>query len=293
MRFAHIHAEKARFTVRELCETLDVSTSGYYAWAKRRPGRSNRIAYGVRQREAVREAFLRSRSRYGSPRVHAELKARGHRISRRRVEELMQHDGLVARPRRKFKATTDSKHADPIAPNLLKRDFSASRPDEVWVGDVTAIATLEGWFFLAVLIDLHSRRVVGWSASSTNDRHLALDALAKARQTRCPGRELIVHSDRGSPYASDDYRKALAAMGARQSMSRSGDCWDNAVAESFFSSAKTELAIRQPIASFRVAQVLLAEYIDCFYNRVRLHSTAGYMSPVAYELKSRAATLAA
>ena len=134
---------------------------------------------------------------------------------------------------------------------------------------------------------------MGWSTSSTNDRHLALDALAKASKTRCPGRGIIVHSDRGSPYASDDYRKALAAMGARPSMSRSGDCWDNAVAESFFSSVKTELAIRQPIASFRVAQTLLAEYIEHVYNWVRLHSTAGYMSPVAYELRSRATALAA
>jgi transposase InsO family protein len=155
----------------------------------------------------------------------------------------MRDQGLVARARRKFKATTDSKHEDPIAPNLLKRAFTATQPDQVWVGDVTAIATLEGWLFLAVLIDLHSRRVVGWSTSTSNDRHLALDALAKARQSRRPGTGIIVHSDRGSPYASDDYRKALAAMGARTSMSRSGDCWDNAVAESFFSSAKTELAI--------------------------------------------------
>lgn len=293
MRFAHIHAEKAGFTVRELCEALDVSTSGYYAWAKRDPSRSNRRASRVRQRDAVREAFVRSRQRYGSRRVHAELRARGHRISRRRVEELMRDQGLVARPRRRFKATTDSKHESPIAPNLLAREFSASRPDQVWVGDVTAIATLEGWLFLAVLIDLHSRRVVGWSTSSWNDRHLALDALAKARPSRRPGPGIIVHSDRGSPYASDDYRAALRAMGARQSMSRSGDCWDNAVAESFFSSAKTELAIRQPLASFRVAKALLAEYIERFYNLVRLHSTVGYMSPVAYELRSRATPLAA
>jgi transposase InsO family protein len=205
----------------------------------------------------------------------------------------MRDQGLVARPRRRFKATTDSTHADPIAPNLLKRDFTASCPDQVWVGDVTAIATLEGWLFLAVLIDLHSRRVVGWSTSVANDRHLALDALAKARQDRRPGPGIIVHSDRGSPYASDDYRKALAAMGARPSMSRSGDCWDNAVAESFFSSAKTELAIRRPLASFRVAEALLADYINHFYNPVRLHSTVGYMSPVAYELRSRATALAA
>jgi transposase InsO family protein len=205
----------------------------------------------------------------------------------------MRDQGLVARARRKFKATTDSKHEDPIAPNLLKRAFTATQPDQVWVGDVTAIATLEGWLFLAVLIDLHSRRVVGWSTSTSNDRHLALDALAKARQSRRPGTGIIVHSDRGSPYASDDYRKALAAMGARTSMIRSGDCWDNAVAESFFSSAKTELAIRRPLASFRVAEALLAEYIDDFYNPVRLHSTVGYMSPVAYELRSRATALAA
>ncbi len=293
MRFAQVHAEKAQFTVQALCDALDVSTSGYYAWAKRRPSRTNRRANRTRQVDAVRQAFHRSRGRYGSRRVHAELRARGHRISRRSVEELMRDQGLVARPRRRFKATTDSTHADPIAPNLLKRDFTASRPDQVWVGDVTAIATLEGWLFLAVLIDLHSRRVVGWSTSVANDRHLALDALAKARQDRRPGPGIIVHSDRGSPYASDDYRKALAAMGARPSMSRSGDCWDNAVAESFFSSAKTELAIRRPLASFRVAEALIADYINHFYNPVRLHSTVGYMSPVAYELRSRATALAA
>ena len=153
--------EKAQFTVQALCEAFDVSTSGYYAWAKRRPSRTNRRANRTRQVDAVRQAFHRSRGRYGRRRVHAELRARGHRISRRSVEALMRDQGLVARARRKFKATTDSKHEDPIAPNLLKRAFTATQPDQVWVGDVTAIATLKGWLFLAVLIDLHSRRVVG------------------------------------------------------------------------------------------------------------------------------------
>ena len=189
MRFAQVHAEKAQFTVQALCDALDVSTSGYYAWAKRRPSRTNRRANRTRQVDAVRQAFHRSRGRYGSRRVHAELRARGHRISRRSVEELMRDQGLVARPRRRFKATTDSTHADPIAPNLLKRDFTASRPDQVWVGDVTAIATLEGWLFLAVLIDLHSRRVVGWSTSVANDRHLASMRSPKPARTAVLGRE--------------------------------------------------------------------------------------------------------
>ena len=293
MRFAHIDAEKANFRVRDLCEALDVSSSGYYAWLASREKRTNRTATRARQVAVVREAFLKSKLRYGSPRVHAELKVRGQRISRRRVEQLMRDEGLVARVRRRFKATTDSKHSDPIAANLLARDFTAASANQVWVGDVTAIPTMEGWLFLAVLIDLYSRRVVGWSTSTTNDRHLALDALTKARQRRSPGRGIILHSDRGSPYASDDYRKAIGAMGARQSMSRKGDCWDNAVAESFFSTLKTELGIDKPLASLRAADVILAEYIENFYNRVRLHSTVGFLSPVAYELKSHAAALAA
>ncbi len=293
MRFAHIHAEKVRFPTRVLCEVLEVSPSGYYAWAKRDRLRTKQRTSTTVLRLAVRQAFHRARGRYGSPRVHAELRAIGHRISRRRVATLMREEGLVARPRRKFTATTDSKHSSPIAPNLLERNFTTGRPNAVWVGDVTAIPTLEGWLFLAVLIDLFSRRVVGWSTSRSNDRHLALDALAKARQSRRPGRGIIVHSDRGSPYASDDYRDALEAMGALQSMSRKGDCWDNSVAESFFSTAKTELGIDKPIASVHVAELMLAEYIDDFYNHIRLHSTIRYKSPVAYELRSRTSALAA
>ena len=210
----------------------------------------------------------------------------------------MRDEGLCARKRTPFKATTDSKHRNPIAPNLLDRQFTTTGPNVAWVGDVTAILTMEGWLFLAVRIDLDSRRrrVGRWSTSEHNDTNLALAALHNARRSRRPGPGLLHHTDRagsGRPYASDADQKALTAIGARASMSRKGNCWDNAVAESFFSSTKTELGVDKPLASFAQANSMATEYIDVFYNAVRLHSTNGYMSPIQFELTSITASLAA
>ncbi len=293
MNFALVSVLKANYSVSMLCDVLELSPSGYYAWRRRGQSSGRRLAGRATRHEAMRQSFLRSKGRYGSPRVHRDLRSKGLRVSRRAVAEFMRREGLCARKRRPFKATTDSKHVDPIAPNLLDRNFTVVRPNVAWVGDVTAIATTEGWLFLAVLIDLHSRRVVGWSTSTTNDTPLALAALEMARSTRRPGPGLVHHTDRGSPYTSKAYQDALTAFRAVSSMSRKGNCWDNAAAESFFSSAKTELGITKPLASLSVANAMIKDYIDAFYNTVRLHSTNDFMSPIYFELTSHFTSLAA
>ncbi len=227
---------------------------------------------------------LGSKRRYGSPRVHAELQASGQRVGRKRVARLMRENDLAARTRRRFRATTDSKHSFPIAPNLLERDFTATGPDEAWVTDITFLWTTQGWLYLAVILDLFSRRVVGWATSRNVDRHLALAALDRALTLRRPTAGLVHHSDRGSTYAAGDYRKALEARGIECSMSRKGDCWDNAVAESFFASMKREMEDIENFESCDQATLSIEEYIDGFYNFRRRHSTIGYNSPVEYEL---------
>ena len=211
MRFAFVTAEKASWPVEVLCETLKVSRSGYYAWSKRRtPARTKADAALKAQITAV---HAKSRSTYGSPRVHAELRSKGLSVSRKRVERLMREEGIKARQKRRFRRTTDSNHTHPIAPNVLEREFTAEAPNKVWVTDVTYIATDEGWLYLAAILDLFSRRVIGWATSATNDRLLALDALDRALRARKPRPGLLHHSDRGSPYASEDYREALRRRG--------------------------------------------------------------------------------
>ena len=230
---------------------------------------------------------------YGSPRIHAELKAKGIRVSRKRVERLMRQNGLKARQKRRFRKTTDSNHSFPIAPNVLERQFDVEAPNSVWVTDVTYIATTQGWLYLAVMLDLFSRRVVGWAVSEWNDTALALLALERARGSRRPRAGLIHHSDRGSPYASEDYRAALKIHGMVPSMSRSGDCWDNAVAESFFASLRAEWVDHQQYPTRVEATRSLGEYIDRFYNPVRRHSHLGYVSPIEFELRSQTVGIAA
>ncbi len=283
MRYAFILASEVAFPVAAMCRVLEVSTSGFYDW-KAQPisARSERSA-ALRSR--VRDLFEKSKRRYGSPRIHAELRAEGHRVSGKTVAAIMRAEGLVARPKKRFRATTDSKHDDPIAPNIVERDFVAAEKNETWVTDVTCIWTRTGWLFLAVMLDLFSRRVVGWATSATNDRHLALQALRAAITGRRPRAGLVHHSDRGSPYASADYRDELARFGIVPSMSRKGDCWDNAVAESFFSTLKTELVGDRIYASYDDADLAIAEYVDTFYNATRRHSHLGYVSPIEFELK--------
>ena len=283
MRYAFILVSEVAFPVAAMCRVLEVSTSGFYDW-KAQPisARSERSA-ALRSR--VRDLFEESKRRYGSPRIHAELRAEGHRVSGKTVAAIMRAEGLVARPKKRFRATTDSKHDDPIAPNIVERDFVAAEKNETWVTDVTCIWTRTGWLFLAVMLDLFSRRVVGWATSATNDRHLALQALRAAITGRRPRAGLVHHSDRGSPDASADYRDELARFGIVPSMSRKGDCWDNAVAESFFSTLKTELVGDRIYASYDDADLAIAEYVDTFYNATRRHSHLGYVSPIEFELK--------
>lgn len=284
MKFAFILAEKANYPIVVLCELLGVSRSGFHAW-QHRP-RSARQSLDAQLATQVAAVHKRSRGTYGSPRVHAELKARGVRVGKKRIARLMQENGIKARSKRRFRKTTDSKHTSPIAPNILAREFEAPAPNRVWVTDVTAIWTLEGWLFLAVILDLYSRRVVGWSVSISNDTTLALAALQAAIAARRPAAGLVHHSDRGSPYASEDYRTALSRHGLVASMSRKGDCWDNAVAESFFGTLKTELVQHELYATHEAATRSIEEYIDNFYNIERRHSFLDYLNPIEFELRS-------
>ena len=289
--FELVKAEKAHYPIAVLCSVLSVSRSGFYAWERRpEPARVKADAALVLD---IRAAHKLGRCAYGSPRVHAELQAKGMRVSEKRVARLMREDGIRVRQKRRFRRTTDSNHTDPIAPNVLQRDFEPQAPNESWATDVTYIQTAEGWLYLAVMLDLFSRRVVGWAASITNDRALALEALATALVARRPRRGLVHHSDRGSPYASEDYRHALERNGVVASMSRTADCWDNAVAESFFASLKAELVDHERYASHAAAISSIGDYIDNFYNPLRRHSHLGYLNPIEYELRARIAAFAA
>jgi putative transposase len=282
VKFAFIAEEKVAFPVAVLCRLLAVSPSGYYA-TRGRP-RSQHARRDEDLTKRVADAHLASKRRYGSPRVHAELTAAGERVGRKRVARLMREKELVGRMRRRFRTTTDSKHGFPIAPNVVARDFTASAPDQVWVTDITFLWTAQGWLYLAVILDLFSRRVVGWATSQNVDRHLALAALDTALTKRRPIAGLVHHSDRGSTYASSDYRRALDARGIECSMSRKGDCWDNAVAESFFATLKRELEGIDAMESRTAATISIGEYIDGFYNLERRHSAINYTSPVEFEL---------
>jgi putative transposase len=291
VKFAFISEEKVAFPVAALCRLMAVSPSGFYA-THGRP-RSLHARRDDKLAEQVVEAHAASKGRYGSPRVHAELKAAGERVGRKRVARLMREKELTARTRRRFRTTTDSNHSFPIAPNVLERDFTASAPDRAWVTDITFVWTAQGWLYLAVILDLFSRRVVGWATSQNVDRHLALAALDTALARRRPAAGLVHHSDRGSTYASSDYRKALDARGLECSMSRKGDCWDNAVAESFFATLKTEHVDHEQFASREQAHASIGDYIERFYNTARRHSSLGYVSPIEFELRSQIAALAA
>jgi putative transposase len=268
-----------------MCRVLEVSRSGFYAWERREP--SARAQEDERLRAAVRRVFRDSHGRYGSPRILRELRAQGIRTSKRRLERLLREEGLRARPRRRFVVTTDSTHGEAVALNHLDRQFSveaAEGPDRVWVTDITYLWTAEGWLYLAVVLDLATRRVVGWGMGATLETTLVLQALRMALRRRRPPAGLLHHSDRGCQYASVAYRAALAAAGITASMSRKGDCWDNAVAESFFATLKWELVRRCRWATRAQARTAVFEYIEAWYNRRRRHSSLGYVSPAEYEL---------
>jgi putative transposase len=266
-----------------MCSVLEVSRSGYYAWTRRPMAR--RASEDAALVVEITAAHKAGRGNYGSPRVHRELKARGQCIGRKRVERLMRQEGIVGRKKRRFRRTTDSNHPDPIAPNILERNFEVELPNTAWVTDVTYVWTHEGWLYLAAILDLFSRRVVGWAVSANNDRALALGALDRATSARMPSPGWVHHSDRGSVYASADYGDALTKVGAVKSMSRKGDCWDNAVAESFFATIKGEMIDHADYLTKRAAIAAIEDYIDGFYNPVRRHSSLDYVSPIEFEMK--------
>ena len=280
MTFAWIAAEKAHYPVVTLCRHLGVQPSGYYAW-RARP-ESIHAREDRRLKVLVHKSFTKSRRNYGSPRVHDDLREWRERVSRKRVVRLMQEEGLIAQGRRRYKHTTLSDHDQPIADNVLAQTFTAAAPNQRWVGDTTEfVIGTSSQIYLAAIVDLCSRYVVGWAVSPSNDRHLVLKALDMALKRRGPGAGRLHHSDQGAPYASEDYRDRLAARGVVCSMSRRGNCYDNAVMESFFSTVKSELA--DQFASFGDAKMELFDYIEVFYNQQRRHSSAGRISPAAYE----------
>jgi putative transposase len=292
MRYPFIDRERRSYPVTVLCRVLEVSTSGFYAWLLR--PKCGRAMENEQLAVAIAASHERSRRTYGSPRVTADLRAEGRRVGRNRVARIMREKGVRARIRRRFKVTTDSRHDRPIAPNRLERRFHADAPGAAWVSDVKAIWTSEeGWLYLAPVIDLFSRRVLGWSTSASNDATLVLEALDAAVRARRPCEGLLHHSDRGSPYASDDFRARLIELGAVASMSRKGDCWDNAVAESFFSTLVFELLAQRRFSTHAQARAALAEWIDGIYNLTRRHSTLGYLSPIEFELRHAAGRHAA
>jgi putative transposase len=291
VKFAFIDEEKATWPVVAMCDVLAVSCSGFYAW-KARPA-SARALEDAKLLVDIKAAHKAGRGAYGSPRVFRALRRQGKRVGKKRVERLMRSEGVVGKRRKKFCVTTDSRHDNPIAPNVLRRQFDAPRPNAAWVTDVTYVWTHEGWLYLAAILDLCSRRVVGWATSAQNDTQLALDALARAKVSRMPLLGMVHHSDRGSVYASGDYRAALKTLGAVASMSRKGDCWDNAVAESFFATIKGEMIDERDFETRAEANVAIGDYIDAFYNVTRMHSTIGYASPIEFELKLKSGQEAA
>lgn len=286
MRYGFVRDHREQFRVENMCRVLKVSPSGFYAWSGRRP--SEREIEDARLIDKIRGIYDASNGAYGVRRTHRQLLADGEKCSVNRVARLMRKCGIKARRKKKYRATTDSKHGLPVAENLLARKFFCADPNRVWASDITYIWTMEGWLYLAMVIDLHSRMAVGWSMSERLDRGLVLDALSMAVGRRSPGPGLIHHSDRGSQYASFDYQEALSRQGMLCSMSRKGDCWDNAVVESFFSTLKTERVHHRLYRSRDEARRDIFEYIEVFYNRLRLHSTLGYLSPAQFELQNLA-----
>lgn len=284
MRFRLVDEAKKEFPVQRLCQVLGVSQSGYFAWK----GRSA----SPRQREDmvllahVRSAFALSNGTYGSPRMTRELQDEGFAIGRRRTARLMRENDLKGRQKRRFKRTTDSQHAWPVAPNIIDQDFTAPGPDQKWGADISYVWTREGWLYLAVVIDLFARRVVGWAVSDRLHRRLALAALNKALLMRRPPEGLIHHSDRGSQYCSIDYQSELRRRGIRISMSGKGNCYDNAMVETFFKTLKSELVWRTTFHTRADAEQAIARYIDGFYNPLRRHSALDFLSPAQFERRA-------
>jgi putative transposase len=279
--FPFIEQHKDVWPIRLLCDTLGVSSAGFYAWRSR--PRSDQQQRRDALLVEIAAIHAEAKQRYGSPRIHAELKAKGVECCVNTVAKLMHDNDIRAKTARRFRHTTDSNHPLPVADNLLDRQFDAQAPNERWVADITYIPTREGWLYLAVVEDLYSRMVVGWSMGDTMTSRLVVDALEMAVQRRLPDEGLLAHSDRGSQYASEHYQRLLAKHGIECSMSGVGQCWDNAPMESFFASLKKELVHHEDYQSRAEARASIFEYIETFYNPKRRHSSLGFVSPAEYE----------
>jgi transposase InsO family protein len=283
VKYAFVRGHRRRWPVGVMCRVLRVSRSGFYAWQRRAP--SPRAQRRVQLLEKIHRVHQENRELYGSPRVHRALLIDGQSVSRNTVAKLMRSAKIRAKSRKSFvPRTTDSTHGKAVADNLLERNFAASAPDRKWVADITYVPTGEGWLYVAAVLDCFSRKIVGWSMTEHMQVDLVSDALKMALAHRCPaGEKLLHHSDRGVQYASDDYQQLLASHGIEVSMSRRGDCWDNAMMESFWATLKTELVHQQRYATRTQARASIFEYIEVFYNRKRLHSSLGYISPEMFE----------
>lgn len=282
MRFAFIERHRAEFNIRRMCHLLTVSVSGYYAWRNRSV--SEREMANQKLVLKIKEVHNQSRRRYGSPRVYKALRAQGYRCNHKRVERLMRLNDIRARPSKRYQVTTQSNHAHPVAPNVLGRNFKAERPNEKWLSDITYIPTAEGWLYVAGIIDLYSRKIVGWAMDKSMTSDLVCNAFKMAITNRQPKSGLLHHSDRGSQYAATPYQALLKQHRCTVSMSRKGNCWDNAPMESFFATLKNELTHHQVYQTRAEAKSDIFAFIEGFYNRQRLHSSLDYQCPEQFEL---------
>ena len=280
MKYGFIREHRKEFSITAMCRVLEVSVSGYYGWLGR--ANSNRQQENERLLSMIQTIHKESRQNYGSPKVYRRLRQQGEACNHKRVERLMRDHSIKAKRVKKFKVTTDSRHNEPVAENVLDRGFNVNEPDKVWVSDITYLWTDEGWLYLAIFLDLFSRMVVGWSMSERMTSDLVISAFQMGQKRRGEVSPLI-HSDRGSQYASSSFREQLRVCSCRQSMSRKGNCWDNAVAESFFSALKLEWVSDERFKNRQQARDSIFEYIEVFYNRSRIHSATGYLSPAEYE----------
>lgn len=282
MKYKFIDVERSLYSISLLCRVLEISKSSYYKWVGN--NRSSKIDEYEALVSKIEKLHNDSRNTYGSPRIFQKLKKAGEKVSKNTVAKLMSKNNIKAKTKKKFKITTDSKHNLNISPNLLARNFSPERPNQAWCGDITYISTNEGWLFLATVIDLYSRKIIGWSMNKRMKKSLVVDAMKMAIGQRKIDHNLIFHSDRGSQYCSYDFRKILKFNHISQSMSRKGNCWDNAVAESFFSTLKKDLVFHENFETRNEAKRKIFEYIEVFYNRERIHSVLDFKSPIEYEL---------
>jgi putative transposase len=277
---------EGEFHISAMCRALDVSPAGYYRWRSRKP--SARATEDERMVEQIKAAHVASRGIYGSPKIYRKLRREGEAVNHKRVARLMREYGIKAKRVKKSKRTTDSRHSLPVAENVLARDFKAAHPDAVWTSDITYIWTAEGWLYLVVFLDLYSRLVVGWAVSESLEVGFVERAFVQGQARRGGCVSPLIHSDRGCQYASTAFREKLAAWGCAQSMSRKGNCWDNAVTESFFGNLKSEMVHHERFKTRRAATDQLFDYIEVFYNRMRIHSASDYFAPAEYEARYRA-----